>query len=321
MSTTARDLIQDALEMLGVYSAGETGDAADSDRMLFVLNALMDELAAENIFVNGQTPVSKLLTVAKANYSIGNSGTPDITAPRPLTIAYGQNAATVSSPGRGLGYAVNDTGIVNVGSANATYIVTSIVSGGAVSGYVLTNAGTAYTTNAAAATATAGPQPGVGTGFLLSITGSGGAITASTFVGSVIGDPVQVMSMIEYQSLLAYGPSPGQPTALYYTPSFPLGIVNLLPTPLTALTITFKAWIRIVSFPTLETGYDLAVGVLDALRENLAVAAKTYFRDAQIDPLILISAAASRAFLRYQSINSRAALNRFTLPTNPQKPN
>lgn len=318
--TTARDLIQDALEMLGVVAPGETIDAADIDRMLIVLNDLLDELAGENIFVNGQTTLTTPLTATKPNYTIGQSGTPSVAAPRPLAITYGQSAAALSSTDRGVGYAVNDTGIINVGSANAAYIITSVALGGAVSGYRLTNLGTAYTTTAAATTITSGPQPGIGTGFALSITGSGGPITGSSLIGGIIGAPVQVVSMIEYQSLLAYAPPPGQPTALYYNPSYPLGILNLMPAPSSVLNLAFKAWNRIVNFPTIDTGYDLAVGVFGALRENLAVAGKTYFRDAQIDPLIIVSAAASRAFLRYQSINSRAVLDRFVLPTNPQKP-
>lgn len=317
---TARDLIQDAMEMLGVFAPGEEIDAADADRMLFVLNALLDELAAENIFVNGMTDRTTALVVAKLAYTIGLDGA-DITAQRPLAIAYGQSSSSVSSPERGIGYAVNDTGIINVGSANATYIVTRIASGGAVAGYNLTNAGTTYNSNAAAPTITGGPRPGSGTGFVLDITASAGPITASSLVGSVIGAPVNVVSMIEYQSLKAYMPPPGQPNTLYYNPSFPLGTLNVLPAPSTILNLTFSAWSRIVDFATLETGYELAVGVLDALRENLACAGKTYFRDAQIDPMILQSAAASRAFLRYQSINSRALMNRFVLPTNPAKPN
>lgn len=318
--TTARDLIQDALEMLGVFSPGENLDAADAARSLLVLNALMDELAAENIFVNSVNQINLGLTIAKPTYTVGSIGA-DVTASRPYTIAYGEDAANVSSPGRGSGYEINDTGIISVGSSNATYIITAIVPGGAVAGYSLTNNGTAYSTNAAATTATGGPQPGEGTGFQLSITASGGAITASTFVGSVIGAPVQVVSMIEFQSLAAYTPSAGQPNTLYYRPSFPLGLLNLLPTPNAALTLSFQAWQRILNFPTLDTSFSLAVGVYDALRQNLAASVKTYFRDAQIDPMIIQAAAASRAFLRYQSINSRALMNRFVLPTNPQKPN
>lgn len=316
---TAHDLIQDALEMLGVGSPGETNAASDENRCLIILNGLLDELAAEQVFVNSETEVTTSLTISKAVYTVGLNGA-DIAAPRPQTIAYGESAAAVSSPGLGIDYEVNDTGTITVGSANATYIITAIAPGGAVAGFRLTNPGTAYATNAAATTATGGPQPGDGTGLLISITAGGGPITASALVGSVIGAPVQVVSMIEFQSLAAYAPSPGQPNTLYFKPAFPLAIVNLLPAPSSILNLTFLAWARIVSFPTLTTGYSLAAGVFDALRQNLAMSAKTYFRDAQIDPLIMQAATVSRAFLRFQSINSRAMLDRFQLPTNPAKP-
>lgn len=318
--TTANDLINDALEMLGIKSPGEPDDAADQDRMFIILNALLDELAAEQVFVYGMTIINVALTINKGSYTIGESGTPDITAQRPPTIAMGPNAATLSSPSRGINYAVNDTGTITVGSGNATYIITAVAPGGAVSGYRLTNAGTAYATNAAATTAPGGPQPGVGTGFVLSITASGGAILASALVGTVIGAPVEVVSSIEFKAMAAYAPAAGLPDTLNYLDSYPTGTLKILPAPSSVLTLTFQAWSRITAFPTLVTAYTLAVGVFDALRQNLAVSGKTYFRDAQIDPLIVQAATVSRAFLRFQSINSRAMLDRFQLPTNPAKP-
>lgn len=319
--TSANDLIQDALEMLGVYSPGDTIAAADSARTLFILNALIDELASQNIFIYQLVTQTVALSIAKSAYTIAPSGTVDITANRPQTITYGQSAASISSPGRGAGYAVNDTGTVSTGSANATYIVNSVAPGGAVSGYSLTNNGTSYTTNASAATAIGGAQPGSGTGFLLSITASSGPITASAFVGSVIGSPVNVLSAIEFQSLAAYTPVPGLPDTLWYNPAYPAGTLNILPSPSAVYNLAFTAWLRITSFPTLTTAYALAVGVLDSLRDSLAVAAKTYFTSAQLDPIIGVRAAASKDFLRYQSIVSRATLNRFVHTANPAKTN
>lgn len=69
----------------------------------------------------------------------------------------------------GSGYAVNDTGTITTGSADATYIVTSIGAGGAVTGYTITSGGTHYPPATAVATATGGAQPGVGTGFKVNI--------------------------------------------------------------------------------------------------------------------------------------------------------
>lgn len=234
MATTANDLIDDALEMLGVKSPGDPTDAADQQTMLLVLNALLDELAAEQVFVYGTTALSLTLTINRGIYTIGNTGAPDINAPRPPAIAMGPNAASLLRTG-------------------VTY-------------------------------------------------------------------PLNVVSAIEYKAALANAPVPGTPNTLNYTDGYPLGTLKLLPVPAVVYALTFQSWVRILSFPTLTTGYTLAVGVFDCLRQNLAVSGKTYFRDAAIDPLIIQAAVVSRAFLRLQSINSRAMLDRFQLPTNPAKP-
>jgi hypothetical protein len=233
VSTSAQDLIQDALEMLGIYSPGDSISAADSARTLFILNSMLDEWAGETIFVYQTVALTGPIASGTAQYTIAEAGA-TVTAPRPNRIAYGNGAASVT-----------------VGSTTT---------------------------------------------------------------------PVNVVSAIEYQSLSAYSPAPGTPDTLYYQPSYPQGLLNLLPTPNAAGTLTFAAWQPVISFPELSTEVTFAVGGLDAVRDNLAVAAKTYFRDAQIDPLILQRAAEAKDFLRYQGINSRATMGRFTLTTNPRKP-
>ncbi|HEX3161134.1 MAG TPA: hypothetical protein VHQ92_01025 [Pseudolabrys sp.] len=68
----------------------------------------------------------------------------------------------------GSGYAVGDTGIINAGNLNATYIVDA-VSGGAISGFHLTYIGSGYVPADNVPTATGGSQPGSGTGFQIRI--------------------------------------------------------------------------------------------------------------------------------------------------------
>lgn len=88
----------------------------------------------------------------------------------------------------GTGYAVNDTGTLTAGGANATYIVTS-VSGGVVTGYTITGAGTGYFSGLSA-TATGGAQPGVGTGltiFVDTVSGGGPQQDVVTVAATVIG--------------------------------------------------------------------------------------------------------------------------------------
>ncbi len=88
-------------------------------------------------------------------------------------------AASVYSGGGGSGYAVNDTGTINpttpalfgaaYGTGTATYKVTS-VSGGAVTGFSITNGGGGYTYTSGQPTTTTSTSGG-GTGFQVNITG------------------------------------------------------------------------------------------------------------------------------------------------------
>lgn len=232
--STAQDVIQDAMEMLGVYAPGETISAADAARCLFVLNALLDELAAASIFVYALTSATVSVVIATSTYTIGPSNTPAVLAARPDKITTGPGAASLTVAGA--------------------------------------------------------------------------------------KSPVNVVSAIEYQALQASNPASGTPDTLWYNPTYPLGTLSVLPPPNATATLSFTAWARIVSFPDLTTtSFTLALGVLDGLRDNLAVAAKTYFRDSQLDPIIVQRAMVSRDFLRYQGQTSRAMFNRFVLSTNPQK--
>jgi hypothetical protein len=88
----------------------------------------------------------------------------------------------------GTGYAVNDTGTLTAGGANATYIVNT-VSAGVVLTYTITGAGTGYFVGSSA-TATGGGQPGVGVGLTIyvdSVAGGGPQQDVVKVSGTVIG--------------------------------------------------------------------------------------------------------------------------------------
>jgi len=72
------------------------------------------------------------------------------------------------TPGSGSGYAVGDTGTINNGNADATYIILA-VSGGVPTAIMLTGAGTGYTTALANGTTKGGTQAGSGTGMTVNI--------------------------------------------------------------------------------------------------------------------------------------------------------
>jgi hypothetical protein len=69
----------------------------------------------------------------------------------------------------GSGYVLNDTGTINGGNADATYKVTGVGGGGAVTSFTVTTPGTKYMVANGVATTDAGAQPGAGVGFTVNI--------------------------------------------------------------------------------------------------------------------------------------------------------
>jgi hypothetical protein len=119
-----------------------------------------------------------------------------------LTITIGSVAngqiTSASVDAGGSGYAVNDTGIINVGSRNAVYRVTTTGGGGSVTGFRILNPGTAYATVVGAATLN---QPGipvnVGSGFTVNIVAASGPISSATVDNGGSGYVVGAVGVIQ----------------------------------------------------------------------------------------------------------------------------
>ncbi len=93
MAASARDLVQDALEMLMVYAAGEAMSDADAERGLTVLNDMLDSWSNEQLTMYQLIEQSTPLIAGKQTYSIGAGG--DVNVTRPLRIETGPGAAYV----------------------------------------------------------------------------------------------------------------------------------------------------------------------------------------------------------------------------------
>lgn len=89
--TTAIELVQDALEKIGVYSPGETISAADSARCLSILNDMLDSWSNESLTTYAILEQSVVLTIGQYQYTIGPGG--NINATRPLRLIFGPGAA------------------------------------------------------------------------------------------------------------------------------------------------------------------------------------------------------------------------------------
>lgn len=81
------------------------------------------------------------------------------------------------------------------------------------------------------------------------------------------------------------------PDTLFYDPQFPLGTINVYPTPTLAIPFFWDSNIQLTQLASLSATFSFPPGYKRAVVTNLAVAAKPYFKTAQIDPLIVTEAA------------------------------
>ncbi len=93
MATTARSIIQEALETLGVYGPGEVANAADFERGLSVLNQMLDEWSNSSLACWATLEQVITLTPGKWAYTVGPGG--DLDGTRPLRIERVPGAAYI----------------------------------------------------------------------------------------------------------------------------------------------------------------------------------------------------------------------------------
>jgi hypothetical protein len=225
MTITARDIIQDAVERIGVYAPGETMSAADSARGLTVLNELLNQWAEEYLSVYQLVPTTITLSNGKGAYTIGVSGAPDISQTRPERIEIGP------------------------GAASATF--------------------------------------------------------------SAVTTLVNVVSAVEWNAIEGIASGTGVPDTLFYSPGYPLGVLNVAPVPTGAGTMSFSAWLALRSFTSLFLpSVILSAGCEDALKTNLALVLKPFFLSAAVDPMLAQQAVKTKAMLGYTNLASRAMIGR-----------
>lgn len=98
------------------------------------------------------------------------------------------------------------------------------------------------------------------------------------------------------------------PDTLFYDPQFPLGIINVFPVPNIAYTMYWDSYLQLVNFANLSSTMALPPGYKRAFTTNLAVCLKPYFRDAQIDPLIILEAQERKGNIKRTNMRENIAL-------------
>lgn len=83
--TTALDIVKRSMRLLGVYSIGETPSADEVADSLRALNAMLDSMANENLFVFAKTLDVVPLVANDGVYTVGPTG--DVITSRPVEVS------------------------------------------------------------------------------------------------------------------------------------------------------------------------------------------------------------------------------------------
>lgn len=83
---TVRDIIDQALSLIGVYSIGQTTSNEDTALGLTTLQDLITSFNQDSLLIPFETEDTHTLTASQSSYTIGTTGSPDISAARPDSI-------------------------------------------------------------------------------------------------------------------------------------------------------------------------------------------------------------------------------------------
>lgn len=219
--TTAKDLIQDALERLGVYAPGETISDADAERGLNVLNDMMDSWSNESLTCYAIKEQSGTLVVGKNSYTVGTGG--DFAVDRPLKILDGPGTA-----------------------------------------YILDTNSFKY--------------------------------------------PVQVVQRDTWNRIASSANTSvtsNIPDTMFYDPQYPLGIINLFPTPNITYTLYWDSYAPFSDFSSLTAVMSLPPGYKLAIESNLALEISPYFKPDTWSPPPLLLRTARLSKANVKRTNSR----------------
>lgn len=142
----------------------------------------------------------------------------------------------------------------------------------------------------------------------------------ATYTQSGTVYPVDTVSRLEWANLYQGGGT-GIPTIAYYDPQFPTGVISVAPTPgaPNTGTLSVPAWTQFTGFATDATLYTFAPGIDLAMINSLAILLKPYFADAQLDPIVAITAAQTTRIILATNPQTRAVVRTPPAPQAPAK--
>lgn len=108
--------------------------------------------------------------------------------------------------------------------------------------------------------------------------------------------PVNILFNEEYNLIPTKSTTSAYPVDLYYRNSYPLGVVNLYPTPVAGATLYMQCQAALSTYPAVSSSVNLPPGYLKALKYALAIAISPEYKDPS--PIVLQEAAEAKALIK-----------------------
>lgn len=99
------------------------------------------------------------------------------------------------------------------------------------------------------------------------------------------------------------------PDTLFYDPQFPLGIINIFPSPTIVYTMYWDSYLQLSEFPTLTAPLSLPPGYRKAIQDCLAIEMYPYFASqaTALTPLLIEIASKSKGNVKRTNIRENVA--------------
>jgi hypothetical protein len=98
------------------------------------------------------------------------------------------------------------------------------------------------------------------------------------------------------------------PNVLFYDTQFPLGVINITPVPNIAYSMFWDSNLQLADYSNTAQVLSLPPGYALAMTTNLAVLAKPFFLDGQLDPVIPVIASESLGAIKRTNSRTPAAV-------------
>lgn len=119
--------------------------------------------------------------------------------------------------------------------------------------------------------------------------------------------PVRVVDQQEWNTLTSLVNTAQLPELIFYDAQFPLGKINVYPTPSIAYTLYFDSRLQLAQLTNLNSSFSLPPGYGAAIKRNLAVALWPYYKQGDPPSVVTSLAAYSLGALKRSNVRTQAS--------------